>query len=90
MRVHVINPNSTQSMTDMIGACARSVASPGTEIFATNPASAPASIEGQYDEAMSIAGLLAESGNTTSRNKSREADASFRNNTSATRNCGVR
>lgn len=60
MRLHVINPNSTQSMTDKIGACARSVASPGTEIFATNPAIAPASIEGQYDEAMSVAGLLAE------------------------------
>ena len=60
MLVHVINPNSTQSMTDKIGACARSVASPGTEIIATNPASTPASIEGQYDEAMSIAGLLAE------------------------------
>ena len=60
MLVHVINPNSTQSMTDKIGACARSVASPGTEIVCTNPASTPASIEGQYDEAMSIAGLLAE------------------------------
>jgi allantoin racemase len=47
-------------MTDKIGACARSVASPGTEIVATNPASAPASIEGQYDEAMSLAGLLEE------------------------------
>lgn len=60
MRLHVINPNSTQSMTDKIGACARSVASPGTEIVTSHPASAPASIEGQYDEAMSIAGLLAE------------------------------
>ena len=60
MRLHVINPNSTRSMTDKIGACARSAASPGTEIVATNPASAPASIEGQYDEAMSLAGLLEE------------------------------
>ena len=60
MRLHVINPNSTRSMTDKIGACARSVASPGTEIIATNPASSPASIEGQHDEAMSMAGLLAE------------------------------
>jgi allantoin racemase len=60
MRLHVINPNSTRSMTDKIGACARSVASPGTEIVATNPASGPASIEGQYDEAMSLAGLLEE------------------------------
>jgi allantoin racemase len=47
-------------MTDKIGACARSVASPGTEIVTTNPTSAPASIEGQYDEAMSLAGLLEE------------------------------
>jgi len=62
MRLHVINPNSTRSMTDKIGACARSVASPGTEIVATNPASSPASIEGQYDEAMSVAGLLEEIG----------------------------
>ncbi len=60
MRLHVINPNSTRSMTEKIGACARAVASPGTEIVATNPASAPASIEGQYDEAMSLAGLLEE------------------------------
>jgi allantoin racemase len=60
MRLHVINPNSTRSMTDKIGACARSVASPGTEIVTTNPTSAPASIEGQYDEAMSLAGLLEE------------------------------
>ena len=62
MRLHVINPNSTRSMTDKIGVCARSVASPGTEIIATNPASSPASIEGQYDEAMSVAGLLEEVG----------------------------
>ncbi len=60
MRLHVINPNSTRSMTDKIGACARSVASPGTEIVATNPAASPASIEGQYDEAMSVVGLLEE------------------------------
>jgi len=40
MRRHVINPNSTRSMTDKLGACARSVASPGTGIVATNPASA--------------------------------------------------
>ena len=60
MRLHVINPNSTRSMTDKIAACARSVAGPGTEIVATNPASSPVSIEGQYDEAMSVAGLLEE------------------------------
>ncbi len=60
MRLHVINPNTTQSMTEKIGACARAVAGPGTEIVATNPQSGPASIEGYYDEAFSLPGLLAE------------------------------
>ena len=59
MRVLVVNPNTTSSMTQKIGAAARRVASPGTEIIALNPAHGPASIEGFYDEAMSLAGLLA-------------------------------
>lgn len=58
MRILVVNPNTTASMTDKIGAAARRVASPGTEIVAVNPAVGPASIEGFYDEAMSLAGLL--------------------------------
>jgi allantoin racemase len=58
MRILVVNPNTTASMTAKIGAAARRVANPGTEIVATNPASGPASIEGYYDEAMSLAGLL--------------------------------
>ena len=32
MRIKLINPNTTWSMTEKIGACARSVARPGTEI----------------------------------------------------------
>jgi len=60
MRILIVNPNSTASMTAKIGAAARSVASPGTEIVAVNPASGPASIEGYYDEAMSLPGMLAE------------------------------
>ena len=60
MRILVVNPNSTASMTEKIGACARSVAGRETEIFATNPTSTPASIEGHYDDAMSVPGLLAE------------------------------
>jgi allantoin racemase len=58
MRLLVVNPNSTASMTEKIGQVARRVASPGTEIVAVNPAEGPASIEGYYDEAISLAGLL--------------------------------
>ena len=60
MRILVINPNSTVSMTEKIGACARRFASPGTEITAVNPSDAPVSIEGHYDEAMCQRGLLGE------------------------------
>ena len=59
MRILVVNPNTTVSMTEKIGAAARRVASVGTEIVAVNSADGPASIEGFYDEAISLAGLLA-------------------------------
>jgi allantoin racemase len=58
MRILVVNPNTTASMTEKIGAAARRVASAGTEIVAVNPAIGPASIEGFYDEAISLAGML--------------------------------
>ena len=58
MRILVLNPNTTRSMTDKIAAAARRAAAPGTEIVAKNPARGPASIEGFYDEAMSLQGLL--------------------------------
>lgn len=58
MRILVLNPNTTASMTEKIGAAARRVASPGTEIVARNPAVGPASIEGFYDEAMCLPGML--------------------------------
>jgi allantoin racemase len=60
MRIIVINPNTTASMTERIGEAARAVAAPGTTIVAVNPADGPASIEGYYDEAFSVPGLLAE------------------------------
>lgn len=60
MRILVVNPNTTQSMTEKIGEAARSVAAPGTSIIAVNPANGPVSIEGYYDEAFSVPGLLAE------------------------------
>jgi allantoin racemase len=60
MRIKIINPNTTWSMTEKIGACARSVARPGTEIAAVSPAMGPASIESHYDEALAAPGLLQE------------------------------
>lgn len=60
MRILVINPNTTASMTAGIGAAARAAAAAGTEIVATNPAMGPASIEGYYDEALAVPGLLEE------------------------------
>jgi allantoin racemase len=60
MRIEVINPNSTASMTRKIGRAAEAVAAPGTEIIATNPEKGPVSIEGHYDEAVCVIGLLEE------------------------------
>jgi len=60
MLINIVNPNSTASMTVKIGAAARAVAAAGTEILAVNPEEGPRSIEGYYDEAMSLPGMLAE------------------------------
>lgn len=58
MRILVLNPNTTVSMTEKIAAAARRVASLDTQIVAANPARGPVSIEGFYDEAMSLSGVL--------------------------------
>ncbi|MFZ1813645.1 MAG: aspartate/glutamate racemase family protein [Rhizobiaceae bacterium] len=58
MRILVVNPNTTGSMTRKIGAAARTAASASSEILAVNPTDGPVSIEGYYDEALSLAGLL--------------------------------
>jgi len=63
MKILVINPNTTASMTRKIGAVARSVARPGTEIIATNSTNGPASIQGYLDAATCVPGLLAEIAN---------------------------
>jgi allantoin racemase len=60
MRILVVNPNTTAAMTEKIGQAARAVAATGTEIIAVNPPDGPVSIEGYYDEAFSVPGLLAE------------------------------
>ena len=58
MRILVMNVNTTSSMTDLIGAAARSVARPGTEIVATEPTWGPVSVEGYYDSYISAAAIL--------------------------------
>lgn len=60
MRILIVNPNTTVSMTDKAAAAARAVAGPGTQILAATSAMGPASIEGHYDGALAVPGLLAE------------------------------
>ena len=58
MKILVVNPNSTASMTRKVEDAANQVRSGSTEIIAVNPPDSPASIEGHYDEVMSVKGLL--------------------------------
>ena len=60
MRLLLVNPNTTESMTEKAAIAARAVARPDTEIIATNPLDGPASIQGFYDVAMCLPGLLGE------------------------------
>ena len=60
MKLLLVNPNTTSSMTDKAGEAARMVAASGTEIIAVNPEYGPISIEGYYDEVFGIPGLLEE------------------------------
>ncbi|MGD1879628.1 MAG: aspartate/glutamate racemase family protein [Kiloniellaceae bacterium] len=59
MRILVINPNSTASMTAAIGAAAQRAAAPGTTIVARNPADGPPAIQGAEDGAAALPGLFA-------------------------------
>lgn len=57
-RILVVNPNTTASMTATIAAAARGVAAPSTEIIPVTSSMGPVSIEGYYDEAFALPGLL--------------------------------
>ena len=52
MRILVINPNTTQEMTDDIARVARAAAARSTEIDCISPAAGPRSIEGFTDEVL--------------------------------------
>jgi allantoin racemase len=58
MRILVVNPNTTASMTTLIGECARAAVSPGVLVDAVSPLVGPPSLESHYDEAMATPGLL--------------------------------
>lgn len=60
MRLLLVNPNTTASMTRDIEANARAVASAGTLVEAVNPVDGPASIESDEDEHRCVPHLLAE------------------------------
>jgi allantoin racemase len=60
MKILVINPNTTTSMTDKIAQAARAVARPDTEIVAASSQDGPASIQGFLDVATCVPGLLNE------------------------------
>src|ERR1700710_2767999 len=57
-KILIVNPNTTASMTKTIGEAARTVASPGTEISRVTSSMGPVSIEGFYDEAFAVPGLI--------------------------------
>ena len=60
MKLNLINPNTTWSMTELIAASAREVASAGTEIRAVSPAGGPPSIECHFEEAVAALGVVEE------------------------------
>jgi len=57
-KILIVNPNTTASMTQTIADAARAVAAPGTEISTVTSPMGPASIEGFYDEAFAVPGLI--------------------------------
>jgi allantoin racemase len=60
MRIKIINPNTTQSMTDSIRTAARRAARPDTEIICVSPDKGPISIENHHDEAYAALGVIEE------------------------------
>jgi allantoin racemase len=56
----VVNPNTTKSMTATIADAAERMKGPSTEIVALTSSMGPVSIEGYYDEAFAVPGLLLE------------------------------
>jgi allantoin racemase len=60
MRILLVNPNTTASMTEKAALAAQAVAAAGTDIISATSRMGPVSIEGHYDGAFAIPGLLSE------------------------------
>ena len=60
VKIKIINPNTTQSMTESIENLARRVARSDTQVWAVTPASGPDSIECYVDEYLAVPGVLKE------------------------------
>ena len=60
MRIKIINPNTTQAMTDGIKKAAVGVARDDTEIICVSPERGPVSIENTHDEAYASIGVIEE------------------------------
>ncbi|MGO1296851.1 MAG: aspartate/glutamate racemase family protein, partial [Vibrio sp.] len=58
MKIQLINPNTSQAMTDKMAQAARAIALPTSEIIATQPEHGPMSIESAFDDAIATAALL--------------------------------
>jgi allantoin racemase len=58
LHLNVVNPNTTAAMTRTVAQAARRVARPDTKIRAVESQFGPASIEGAYDDAFAVPGLL--------------------------------
>ncbi|CAJ0992511.1 aspartate/glutamate racemase family protein [Pantoea sp. Nvir] len=56
--IQVINPNTSLAMTEIIGASARAVAAPGTEIIVVPSSQGVPSIEGHFDEVIAAVVVL--------------------------------
>ena len=59
MYLNIVNPNTSAAMTQTIAAAAARVARSDTTIRAVESEFGPASIEGMYDDAFAVPGLLA-------------------------------
>jgi allantoin racemase len=75
VRLLLVNPNSTASMTEAIAAVAAAVARPGTVVEAVNPKDGPPSIESDDDERRCVPGLLAELESASARSSMIRPDA---------------
>jgi len=60
MRIKLINPNTTESMTKNILVAGKKYSSANTEIVAVSPSTGPASIESFYDEYLAVPGIMEE------------------------------